>query len=297
MTYETIDPDDPFLGTLQQKLQELEARQVKRREQMERLEREIATDDEQIVKIRDLIEVNLRTSPTAAADATIGQRSLRRRAGADEAVNLIREQGSPMHYQDIFRELVARGYEIGGKGNADTLLSRYFNDSRLERVARGTYGLRNQPLRSRPTTINEPLQPSPDNRDAKRAKQRQVRFDPEQPADGSLDVFIDHPNGLSARGRYRDEQVTVLAGSQAAKQIKSYESSQATDSAIRMQQKLIAGGELVDGGECYEFTSEVTLSLSTAAMLVVGGSANGWDVWRDRAGRKLNQIISRKRPQ
>ena len=64
-------------------------------------------------------------------------------ADADAVVELIQERGA-MHYLDIHRTLVARGFEIGGEGKADTLLSRYFKDPRLVRVARGTYGFANQ---------------------------------------------------------------------------------------------------------------------------------------------------------
>ena len=64
-------------------------------------------------------------------------------ADADAVVELIQECGA-MHYLDIHRTLVARGFEIGGEGKADTLLSRYFKDPRLVRVARGTYGLAKQ---------------------------------------------------------------------------------------------------------------------------------------------------------
>jgi hypothetical protein len=62
-------------------------------------------------------------------------------ADADSVVELIRERGQPMHYIDIHQALVDRGFEIGGEGKPDTLLSRYFKDPRLTRVSRGTYDL------------------------------------------------------------------------------------------------------------------------------------------------------------
>ena len=60
------------------------------------------------------------------------------KATADDVVELLKREG-PMHYRDIHDAITSQGLEIGGKGNADTLLSRYFQDSRLERIARGTY--------------------------------------------------------------------------------------------------------------------------------------------------------------
>ena len=62
-------------------------------------------------------------------------------ADADAVVSLIREHGAPMHYETIHQVLVRRGFEIGGKGEANTLLSRYFKDPRLTRVSRGTYDI------------------------------------------------------------------------------------------------------------------------------------------------------------
>ncbi len=62
-------------------------------------------------------------------------------ADADSVVELIRENGAPMHYEQIHRTLVEQGYEIGGMGKANTLLSRFFDDPRLKRVSRGTYDL------------------------------------------------------------------------------------------------------------------------------------------------------------
>ena len=70
-----------------------------------------------------------------------GLASRRPFADADAVVDLIREHGAPMHYEKIHEALVRRGFEIGGKGEANTLLSRYFRDPRLKRVSRGTYDL------------------------------------------------------------------------------------------------------------------------------------------------------------
>ncbi len=66
-----------------------------------------------------------------------------RKATADDVVELLKREG-PMHYRDIHTAIKSQGLEIGGKGNADTLLSRYFQDSRLERIARGTYAAKDE---------------------------------------------------------------------------------------------------------------------------------------------------------
>ena len=86
-----------------------------------------------------------------------GVRPPRPFADADTVVELIREHGGAMHYLDIHKTLVARGFEIGGKGNPDTLLSRFFDDERLVRVARGTYGLSDRQVEETAATqpVNE----------------------------------------------------------------------------------------------------------------------------------------------
>ncbi len=67
-------------------------------------------------------------------------------AAADAAelvVALLRETGSPLHYRAIEKELRSSGqYVAGGQDPANTLLAHYFNDPRLYRPSRGTYGLR-----------------------------------------------------------------------------------------------------------------------------------------------------------
>ncbi len=80
----------------------------------------------------------------AEAQPSSSARRPRSIADADAVVDLIREHGEPMHYLEIHKMLVDRGFEIGGEGKADTLLSRYFKDPRLSRVSRGTYDLADQ---------------------------------------------------------------------------------------------------------------------------------------------------------
>ena len=63
-------------------------------------------------------------------------------ATADAVVDLLEEHGQPMHYREIHSAIVEQGYTVGGKDPANTLLARFFNDSRLYRPASGTYGLR-----------------------------------------------------------------------------------------------------------------------------------------------------------
>lgn len=88
-------------------------------------------------QLRDLLGSN----KGAGTAEVSGPLATTRTADADAVVDLIREHGEAMHYIEIHRTLVNRGFEIGGEGKADTLLSRYFKDPRLVRVSRGTYDL------------------------------------------------------------------------------------------------------------------------------------------------------------
>lgn len=68
-----------------------------------------------------------------------GDRILNKQESADAVVELLREAGEPLHYREIYGLLAAQGVEIKGKNPPNTLLARFFDDHRLERVAQGTY--------------------------------------------------------------------------------------------------------------------------------------------------------------
>jgi len=64
-------------------------------------------------------------------------------SAADHVVEVIREAHTPLHFREIERRMRAKGISTaGGQDPANTLLAKYFNDPRLYRPARGTYGLR-----------------------------------------------------------------------------------------------------------------------------------------------------------
>ena len=63
-------------------------------------------------------------------------------ADADAVVELLRDHPAGLHYVEIHRRILEGGYRVGGRGEPNTLLSRYYNDSRLERAGRGLYALK-----------------------------------------------------------------------------------------------------------------------------------------------------------
>lgn len=124
-----------FHALAKQRLDRLveERRQVADR--MADLQVRIDAIDEEIEHLRALISPQthaeeVSTSPTGVAVA-------------DAVVALLEETREPMHYRDIEAELRKRGQAFGtGANPANALLARYFNDPRLYRPRRGTYGLR-----------------------------------------------------------------------------------------------------------------------------------------------------------
>ena len=61
------------------------------------------------------------------------------RADADAVLAVLVDRGKPMHFRDIYAALADVGFKVGGADPASTLLTRFYDDDRLERVARGTY--------------------------------------------------------------------------------------------------------------------------------------------------------------
>ena len=64
------------------------------------------------------------------------------RADANAVLDVLVDRGKPMHYRDIYTVLADAGFKVGGADPASTLLTRFYDDTRLERVARGTYQIR-----------------------------------------------------------------------------------------------------------------------------------------------------------
>ena len=139
---------DPGLGSefQDQARSELERLQAT----MRRLDSELATLKQERELVATTVDhlrglLHLEAKDVAAAPASPAPRQStrsRREEGADLVVEYLQEAGQPAHYREIYKALVERGLVVGGKDPANTLLARYFNDPRLERVARGTYALK-----------------------------------------------------------------------------------------------------------------------------------------------------------
>ena len=110
-------------------------------EALTKVEKEIARLEKDRAKLVDRIR---------HLEALLGKRSaspvevhtpVESSVSADLVVEILREAGNPMHFRDIYKEFEARGGSMGGKDPANNLLTKYYKDPRLTRVARGTYAL------------------------------------------------------------------------------------------------------------------------------------------------------------
>jgi hypothetical protein len=93
--------------------------------------------------------------------------------------------------------------------------------------------------------------------------------------------------GADARGLYTEEGFVVLKGSIGRRShVKSL-----PDSSVRMRERLVASGVVVVEGERIMFPKDHLFgSPSTAGIVVLGRSSNGWDVWKLADGRTLDEV-------
>ncbi|MCY3505869.1 MAG: HTH domain-containing protein [Chloroflexi bacterium] len=131
--------------------------QEQARSELERLQEQMGSLDSELARLqeerervatavdhlRGLLNLGTQNARVAGGPPAAARPSRSRRAeDAELVVEYLQETGQPAHYREIYRALAEQGLVVGGKDPANTLLARYFNDSRLERVARGTYALK-----------------------------------------------------------------------------------------------------------------------------------------------------------
>lgn len=111
-------------------------------------------------------------------------------------------------------------------------------------------------------------------------------------AKGEVELFYCKGSGADGVGEYTAEGFVVLKGSKGRAEIVA--SIQGT-SHERMRSQLVTEGVLVEQagstGALVVFTRDHLFSSpSTAAMAVMGRSANGWIEWKTASGRTLDEI-------
>jgi hypothetical protein len=99
--------------------------------------------------------------------------------------------------------------------------------------------------------------------------------------------FIKAARGADGQGEPSSDGFVVFKGSKAAATI----SNSMTPSFITLRQKLKEEGVLVDKGDYYEFPEDYIFSSpSTAAVMVMGRSANGLTEWKQKDGKTLKEF-------
>ena len=138
--------EDGFLDLVEEQLKRCRQELRALDEDVKRLQEQRADAAKRVAQLENLLRANRPPDEDESAEPSSVPTPKPRGpiADADAVIALIRESGRPMHYQEIHETLVGRGYEIGGEGSANTLLSRFFNDERLVRRSRGTYDLANR---------------------------------------------------------------------------------------------------------------------------------------------------------
>jgi len=95
-------------------------------------------------------------------DAVDDEATEKAAASPEDAANLVIEilknDGGAMHFREIYEEFVKQGGSIGGKDPANNLLTKFYDDPRVRRTARGTYELTDPP---REGGLQHPRTPSP----------------------------------------------------------------------------------------------------------------------------------------
>lgn len=111
--------------------------------------------------------------------------------------------------------------------------------------------------------------------------------DPSQ-TNAAADTFYLRSTKYDAAAEYTSEGMVVLAGSKAKKEMTP---SMANGSFGKKRQSLVADGALVPEGEFYVFKRNVLFkSPSGASDTVTGASTNGWDLWKSKQGKTLDQL-------
>jgi hypothetical protein len=93
--------------------------------------------------------------------------------------------------------------------------------------------------------------------------------------------------GITAEGDLIDDGFVVFKGSQAKKET----TPSCHEYLINLRQKLYKNEIIVENNGNYQFAQDYVFgSPSTAGGVVLGRSTNGWNKWKDKNGRTLDEI-------
>jgi len=106
-------------------------------------------------------------------------------------------------------------------------------------------------------------------------------------SDKTFEKYFIKTKGLEAKGFYTAEGIIVLEGSQVAKE----ETPSIHDYLRNLRSEKLQEGAIIDKGKYFEVQQKITFSsLSTAAGFVMGRTANGWNEWKNAAGKSIDEV-------
>ena len=287
--------EDGFLELVEEQLKRCRQELIDIDQDITRLQEQRADAAKRVAQLEELLRGNRHPDEDEDAESSLVPTPRPRGpiADADVVVSLIRENGGPMHYLEIHQTLVDRGYQIGGEGNAATLLSRYSKDPRLNRVARGTYdivGRHPDPAKDlgwndKGETVQVPV---PDNRQRPQLPRTSLTLPNGNIA--SNDIFELTFVGLKATAIYLgDKKVKVLRGSQARKSETALGSG--GKKTLENRRRFVRNETFEDKGDYFELTRDMDFdNPSLAAMVMSGASKNGWVEWKTGDGQTLQEV-------
>lgn len=92
---------------------------------------------------------------------------------------------------------------------------------------------------------------------------------------------------IEAKGKYTEEGFIILKGSKASIQT----AKSISKGVIKKREKLIEDGIISKGNDALIFNMDVAFpSPSAASDFVLGSSTNGWEYWKNREGKSLDEI-------
>ena len=112
-------------------------------------------------------------------------------------------------------------------------------------------------------------------------------FEVNKRKEGATEIFFCKRKYCSASGNLTEDGFLVYKGSMASLEDKSYSNKAVPEK----RKKLIEEGILEKKGEYLVFVNDFVFnSPSMAAAVVVGGNANGWNEWKTKTGKTLDEI-------
>jgi multidrug resistance efflux pump len=142
------EPDPQFREALLDRLQHLDDERVWVQEEISMRDERLRHVNTEAAHIRSLLAMHTYEWGKEALPPELMDSAAERAAPAWRAavVETLTQAGEPMHYRDIAIALAKLGQGLGGQDPAETLLAALSRDADFQRVGRGVYWLKSQPV-------------------------------------------------------------------------------------------------------------------------------------------------------